>query len=174
MNAGRARAAWGLALAFAVGAASAARAADCHLSIEANDMIQFNARTMQVDAACTQIELTLQHVGKQSAHVLGHDWVLARSSDVSALANAGVAAGFDKGYLPVDDRRVIAATRIVGGGETTTITFSADKLVAGADYTFFCSYPGHSSMMRGRFRVTGKENLASNRSEPASQAAPSR
>jgi azurin len=106
--------------------------------------------------------------------VLGHDWVLARSADVAALANAGIAAGFDKGYLPAGDKRVLAATRIVGGGEATTISFSTANLVAGGDYAFFCSYPGHTSMMRGRFQLTGKESLVSNRSGAASQAAPSR
>jgi azurin len=94
--------------------------------------------------------------------VLGHDWVLARSADVAALANAGIAAGFDKGYLPPGDKRILAATRIVGGGEATTITFSTANLVPGGDYSFFCSYPGHTSMMRGRFQLAAKESLASN------------
>ena len=81
---------WVLALAFCSGAA---HAANCELTIDANDMIQFNSRALQVDPACSAVQLTLRHVGKQEAHVLGHDWVLARSSDVSALANAGMAAG---------------------------------------------------------------------------------
>jgi azurin len=170
---GRARATWQLALLLATGAAGAAHAANCQLKIEANDLIQFNARALQVDAACAEVQLTLQHVGKQDAHVLGHDWVLARSADVSALANAGIAAGFDKGYLPPGDKRVIAATKIVGGGEATTISFSTAGLVAGGDYSFFCSYPGHMSMMRGRFQLTPKDSLASNRNA-TTLAAPAR
>ena len=171
MSAARARAAWQLALALAASAAGAAHAGNCQLIVEANDMIQFNARALQVDASCAEVQLTLHHVGKMEAHVLGHDWVLARTADVGALASAGIAAGFDKGYLPAGDKRVIASTRIVGGGEVTTITFSTSNLVAGGDYSFFCSYPGHTSMMRGRFQVTGKESLATNRANPA---APSR
>ena len=151
-----------LSLILLVGAAGAARADNCHLTIEANDMIQFNSRAMQVDASCTEVQLTLHHVGKQQAHVLGHDWVLARTADVTALANAGIAAGFDKGYLPAGDKRIIAATKIVGGGEATTITFTTANLVAGGDYSFFCSYPGHTSLMKGRFQIAGKESLASN------------
>ena len=162
-----------LLLVFAAGAGSAARAGDCQVTIEANDLIQYNARALHVDAGCSQVELTLRHVGKQQAHELGHNWVLARSADVAALANAGIAAGFDNGYLPAGDKRVIAATKIVGGGESTTITFSMSKLVAGGNYTFFCSYPGHSPMMRGRFQVL-LENLASNHADGAEQAAPSR
>ena len=168
------RGVWQLGLLLAAGSMGTAHAANCQLTIEANDMIQFNARALQVDASCAEVQLTLHHVGKQEAHVLGHDWVLARSSDVGAIASAGIAAGFDKGYLAPGDKRVIAATKIVGGGEATTITFSTANLVAGGDYSFFCSYPGHTSMMRGRFQVTGKENLATNRANPASPSAPSR
>jgi len=127
-------------------------------------MIQFNARALQVDASCSEVQLTLHHVGKMEAHVLGHDWVLARSADVAAIANAGIAAGFDKGYLPQGDKRILASTRIVGGGEATTITFSTANLLPGGDYSFFCSYPGHTSMMRGRFQLSGKESLAANHS----------
>jgi azurin len=153
---------WYLGLLLAT-AGTAAHAGNCQLSIEANDLIQYNARALQVDASCAEVEVTLHHVGKQDAHVLGHDWVLARSADVAALANAGMAAGFDKGYLPPGDKRVIAATKIVGGGETATVRFSTSNLVAGGNYTFFCSYPGHTPLMRGRFQVAGKESLASNR-----------
>jgi azurin len=149
------------------------RADECQLTILANDMIQCNARTLHVDAGCKQVELTLRHVGKQDAHVLGHDWVLARTADVAALANSGIAAGFDNGYLLAGDKPVIAATKIVGGGESTTITFSTSLLVAGEDYSFFCSYPGHSPMMRGRFQVTGSVDFAANRPAGTVPAAPS-
>ena len=174
MNAGRVRAAWQLALLLAAGTAGAARAGDCQLTIEANDMIQFNVRALRVDASCVTIELTLHHVGKQQAHELGHNWVLARTADVRALASAGIAAGFDRDYLPAGDKRIIAATRVVGGGESTTITFGMTMLAAGGDYSFFCSYPGHTSMMRGRFQVVAPESLAANRADTADQPAPSR
>lgn len=149
-----------LALACAAGAAQRAHADNCEITVLANDMIQYNTRALKVDANCPKIELTLRHVGKQDAHVLGHDWVLARTSDVAALANAGMSAGFDKGYLPSEDPRVLAATKIIGGGESTTITISMSKLAPGGDYTFFCSYPGHSPMMRGRFQVSGSAAVA--------------
>jgi azurin len=145
-----------------VGAAGVAHADECQLTILANDMIQYSVRSLQVNASCKQVELTLRHVGKQEAHVLGHDWVLARTADVASLTAHGIAAGFDHGYLPVGDKRVIAATKIVGGGESTTITFSMSMLEPGGDYSFFCSYPGHTPMMRGRFQVVGVTNVASN------------
>lgn len=89
---------------------------------------------------------------------------------MAALVNRGMAAGFDSGYLPAGDKRIIAATKIVGGGESTTITFSTSALERCGDYSFFCSYPGHSAMMRGRFQVTGTPDLASNRATGAAPA----
>src|SRR5260221_13259162 len=126
-------------------------------------MMQYTSRALLVDPTCSAVELTLKHVGKQEAHVLGHDWVLARSSDVSALANAGMAAGFDRGYLPAGDHRVIAATKIVGGGQAATISFSTAGLGTRGDYFLFCFYPGHTSLMRGPFQLRTKERVASSR-----------
>jgi len=153
---------WPLGLAL-LAITGAAQAGNCHLSIEANDLMQFNARALQIDPDCKDIQLTLKHVGKQPAHVLGHDWVLARSSDVAALSNAGIAAGLEHGYVPQGDPRIIASTKVVGGGEETTVTFSAAALVPGVDYSYFCSYPGHASFMRGRLMLADKSKLAVNR-----------
>ena len=162
MSASRFAARWPLGLAL-LAIAAAAQADNCHLSIEANDLMQFNARALQIDPDCKDIQLTLKHVGKQPAHVLGHDWVLARSSDVAALSNAGIAAGRDNGYVPKGDQRIIASTRVVGGGEETTVTFSAAALVPGVDYSYFCSYPGHATFMRGRLMLADKTKLATSR-----------
>ncbi|WP_198675019.1 plastocyanin/azurin family copper-binding protein [Aliidiomarina taiwanensis] len=59
----------------------------------------------------------------------------------------------DNDYLPEDQSKVIAATKIIGGGESTTITFSTSGLEKGGDYTFFCSFPGHWAIMQGKFIV---------------------
>jgi azurin len=77
--------------------------------------------------------------------------VLAKDSDKSAIVNAGLAAGLTHGFLPENDKRIIAATKVVGGGESNTVKFSTAALVQGARYVFFCTAPGHSSVMHGRF-----------------------
>jgi len=99
------------------------------------------------------VEVTLKHSGKMSARAMGHDWVLAKDSDVSAIVNAGLAAGPAHGYLPEHDKRIIAATPIVGGGESATVKFATSLLQAGSRYVFFCTSPGHATVMRGRFLV---------------------
>src|SRR5215469_3230898 len=138
-------------------AGGVAYADPCKITIESNDMMRFNAHEIAVPAQCSEIELTLKHTGQLSAKAMGHDWVLAKDSDMSALVNAALAVGAAHSYLPESDRRIIAATKIVGGGESTTVKFSTSALVRGNHYAFFCTSPGHASLMRGKFllgRVT--------------------
>jgi azurin len=129
-----------------------AHAEPCKMTIESNDAMQYNMREMVVPSSCTEVEVSLRHSGQLAAKVMGHDWVLTRESDMSAIVNAGMAAGFKHGYLPENDKRIIAATKVVGGGETTTVTFSTSLLQEGTRYVFFCTSPGHSSVMHGAFR----------------------
>src|SRR5437016_12582448 len=87
----------------------------CKITIDSNDMMQFSAHELTVPGACTDVEVTLRHSGKLPAKVMGHDWVLAKDSDVSAIVNARLAAGTDQGYLAENVNRNTAATQAVGG-----------------------------------------------------------
>ena len=130
--------------------AAAARSAECEVTIEANDMMQFDQSQLKLPAACPQVALTLKHVGSYARGVMGHDWVLTRSEDMAAVIAAGTAAGLRNDFQPADDPRILASTKVIGGGESTTIRFGTENLKAGTAYAFFCTYPGHSSMMQGR------------------------
>jgi azurin len=132
---------------------SPAHAADtlCKLQISANDLMQYDKKDLSVGPGCAQIELTLTDVGKLPASALGHNWVLVKSSDLSAVANAGASAGFSHNYLEPGDPRVIAATKIVGGGQSTSVTFAVSKLQKGGSYMYLCTFPGHNALMRGTF-----------------------
>jgi azurin len=92
---------------------------------------------------------------------MGHYWVLARDSGMSAIINAGLASGLAHGFLPENDKRIIAATRVVGGGESATVKFSTAALVPGAHYAFFfCTSPAHSAVMHGKFLHAGPTHAA--------------
>jgi azurin len=141
-------------------AGGVAYADPCKVTIESNDMMQFSAHEMTVPADCADVEVTLRHAGKLPAAVMGHDWVLAKDSDVSAIVHAGQAAGLTHDYLPQNDARIIAATRVLGGGESTTVKFSTAGLIHGERYSFFCTSPGHATVMRGRFTMGGSTRVA--------------
>lgn len=130
-----------------------ASAKTCELSITGNDQLQYNKSELVVESDCDKVKLTLEHVGKLPKAQMGHNWVLTRSSDYMAVAQAGQKAGLDQGYLPEGDDRILTHTDLIGGGETTSVTFDVADLEAGGDYTFFCSFPGHWAVMKGKLVV---------------------
>jgi azurin len=141
------------AMSLAVGT-HAASAADnvCKLQIAGNDAMQYDKKELDVAADCTQVELTLTHTGKLPAAAMGHNWVLVKTADVTAVANAGMSAGLANNYLTPNDARVIASTKTIGGGQSATVTFPTSKLTKGGDYTFMCTFPGHYVIMKGVFK----------------------
>lgn len=126
---------------------------DCALMIEANDRLQYDRDRLQLPADCAEVTLTLVHTGRLPVEQMGHNWVLARTADFRRLAQAGMRAGPANGYLPPGDERVIAATRLIGGGERAAVRIDVAALEPGGDYTYFCSFPGHYGAMNGRLVV---------------------
>jgi len=129
----------------------AATAEVCKLNISATDQMRFEQQTLEVDGQCTEVEVTLHNSGKLPANIMGHDWVLTKTADVASVANAGMDAGLANNYQQPGDKRIVAATAIIGGGDSTTVRFSTAQLEAGTSYTYFCSAPGHFSIMKGHF-----------------------
>lgn len=127
-----------------------AMANDCEFTIESNDAMQFNHKEMTVSKSCESYKVILKHVGKLPKNVMGHNWALSKTADVAGVIGDGAKAGLDNHYIKPGDERVIAATPMIGGGETTEVTFDVSKLEAGTEYTFFCSFPGHYGLMRGK------------------------
>jgi len=127
--------------------------AACEFDVEAGDTLQFSTDVIEVDGDCESVKISLTHTGKLPAAAMGHNWVLSADSDFQAIANAGMSAGLDQNYLPPGDERIIAATDVIGGGESTSIEFSVNDLDPDGSYTFFCSFPGHWAAMKGEFRL---------------------
>lgn len=123
---------------------------DAALSIDGNDQMQFSTKELKVKAG-QKVTLTLHHSGTMAKTAMGHNWVLLKQgTDVASFAEKAVAAGASKDYIPAESTDIIAHTSLVGGGETTTVEFTAP---AAGSYEFICSFPGHWSMMRGTLVV---------------------
>ena len=129
---------------------SAVMAKTCDVELEANDAMSFNTKELKVDGDCTEAKLTLKHVGKMPVTAMGHNLVVTKTADFKAVAKAGGKLTAADNYVPKDDARVLAHTKLIGGGESDTITIPMDKFEKGGDYTFFCSFPGHWSVMKGK------------------------
>ena len=127
--------------------------AACSFDVEVGDYLKFSTPDMAVEKSCESITVNLKHSGKLPANIMGHNWVLSADADVQALATEGMSAGLVSNYVPPGDARVLAVTSVIGGGESTSVTFSTAGLVSGDAYTFFCSFPGHSYSMCGALTV---------------------
>ena len=85
---------------------------------------------------------------------MGHNWVLSKTADAQNVAQTGWSEGLENNYLQKGDKRIIANTSVVGGGESASVEFNTTELEDGGDYTFFCSFVGHYFAMNGKFNVS--------------------
>ena len=144
----------GVCLLFAVLVSNPVNASECSMVVNSNDAMQFDTTSMTAPSACTKLTVTLNHTGTLPANAMGHNWVLTKASDFQEIANAGMSAGLENNYVPVGDDRVIAASKIIGGGESTEVVVDLSGLSVDEEYTFFCSFPGHWSIMKGSFTLS--------------------
>jgi azurin len=125
----------------------------CKIDIAGTDAMQYDKKEIAIAADCTEVEVTLKHAGKLPAQAMGHNFVVAKTADVAGIASDGIAAGFANDHIKPGDARVIAHTKIVGGGQSATVKFATSAFKKGESYSFFCSFPGHSSIMKGAFKI---------------------
>ncbi len=118
--------------------------------IKGTDAMQFDLKEIKVKAG-QKIKLTLTHSGKLAKAAMGHNFVLLKQGvDVAAFGGKAAAAR-ETEYIPKSEAaNIIAHTKLVGGGESDTIEFTAPKK---GTYTFICSFPGHYALMKGNFIV---------------------
>lgn len=115
--------------------------------INSNDQMRFDTNEIRVKAG-EKIKLTLNHTGKLPKNAMGHNFVLLEpGTDVAKFSQAAMNAKATE-YIPA--KGVLAHTKLIGGGESTTIEFTAPKK---GTYDFICSFPGHYAMMKGKFIV---------------------
>ncbi|MEM6964982.1 MAG: azurin [Bacteroidota bacterium] len=119
------------------------------LEIAGNDAMQFNKKELKAKAG-SKVELTLKHNGSMNAQVMGHNVVILKQGVNAAEFCQKAAAASSNGYIPEGSDEYIVHTKMIGGGEETTVTFNAPEK---GTYDFVCSFPGHFALMQGKFIV---------------------
>jgi len=114
-----------------------------------SDRMKFNLRKITVKAG-QKIKLTLTHTGKLDKRVMGHNVVFLKQGVKTSAFASKAAAARDNDYIPEGSTDMIANTKMLGGGETTTIEFTAP---AAGTYDYICSFPAHYAMMKGSLIV---------------------
>lgn len=121
------------------------------ITITANDSMQFNVKELTANPG-EKLRLTLNNIGKIPKTAMGHNWVLLTPMSYDAFNKLAMScANNTPEFLPKNRATVLAHTKILGGGESDTIEFTAPT--APGTYPFFCSFPGHFSMMKGNLIV---------------------
>lgn len=118
------------------------------ISINAGDDMKFDKTIFTVPAG-QEITLTLNHTGKMSAEMMGHNVVILNAGeDVKEYGNEAMKHK-EENYVPKQlSEKVIAHTELIGGGQSTSIKFTIESA---GEYPFLCSFPGHYPIMKGTF-----------------------
>ncbi len=121
---------------------------EIEIVLNSDDLMRFDKNMLLVQSG-QKITLTLNHTGKMDKSIMGHNFVLLKKDvDVIAFAEKAVLAKNNE-YIPEGDE-VIVYTKLLGGGESDTITFDAPEK---GYYTFLCTFPGHWGLMKGKLVV---------------------
>lgn len=124
------------------------------VGIEGDDLIRYSINRFEVKPG-QMVRLTLHHVGSLPAQAMGHNVVILKAGNVyyefgaDVGENGGSAAN---NFVPEALRdRVIAFTKMIGGGESATVEFQAPE--EPGEYPFLCTFPGHFGQMNGNMVV---------------------
>jgi azurin len=141
---------------------SPAIAQEKKIELTGNDQMQYSTKAIEVTAG-EKVSLTFKHIGQLPKTAMGHNVVILKPVDAAkpetalpAFATKAMQAAKTE-YLPEDEAskaRIVAHTKLLGGGESDTITFTAPT-EPGA-YPYLCTFPGHFAIMQGVLTVKAK------------------
>jgi|SRR5690554_482312 len=123
---------------------------EIHLIAKGETMaeIAFDPTNLEVPAG-SHVKMVFRN--ESSAAGMLHNFVLVVSGSGQDIATAGIQAGPDSEYVPLDDDRVIAYTKVLDMGEEIVFEFEAPT--EKGTYHYICTYPGHYPLMVGRLNV---------------------
>ena len=140
---------FGLTLAVGIDSSAAAGRA---IAITAGDDMKFSVTAIQAKPG-EELTVTLKATGSMPRVAMAHNFVLLKPGvDATAFVNAGASASTTDFIAPANKAQVLAATKLVGNGETVEVTFKAPAKPG--TYTYLCTFPGHFvSGMKGVLTV---------------------
>jgi azurin len=141
-------------VAIAVAGCSKSREAEPKLvKVIGNDEMKFDVTSFEVNPG-QKVTVTLTSIGKLPKEAMAHNWVLLEKGTDAAKLIATGAAHPETDYIPADQAaQVLFKTRMLGPGESDSITFTAPSQPGAYDY--ICTFPGHyAAGMKGVMTVT--------------------
>jgi azurin len=128
------------------GCSQAPSAPPKEVTVQADDKMRYDFTAFDVSPG-QKVVVTFKNIGTTPKFSMGHNFVLLDRSITPAniqstfLDKASMEAAHD--YVPPGDKNVLAHSKLLGPGETETVTFNAPYVPG--DYLYVCSFPGHYS-----------------------------
>jgi azurin len=115
------------------------------VEINADDKMRYDNTAFEAKPG-QKISVTFKNVGTTPKFSMGHNFVMldrtVNTGNVQTfLDKASTEASHD--YVPPNSKDVIAHSKLLGPGETETVTFNAPYIPG--EYLYLCSFPGHYS-----------------------------
>ena len=111
------------------------------IKIGADDAMKFSVQRIEAKPG-ERLQVVLTAQGAMSKSEMAHNWVLLDSgAKVDGFIMAAAMARSTE-YIPASKQaQILAATALVGAGETASIDFQAPD--EPGEYVFVCTFPGH-------------------------------
>jgi azurin len=122
------------------------------VEITVRDEMKYDLTSFEVKPG-QKVQLTVKNIGKLPKESMGHEVaVLAWNTDAAKFVEEGLEHPETDFIAPEQQSKVLAHTKLLGPGESDTITFTAPRIPASYDYV--CTFPGHfASGMKGKMTV---------------------
>ncbi len=122
-----------------------------HIELEGHDNMTFTGGDLFKVKAGEEVTLTLKNVGQLPKESMGHNVVILTPGTDHAEFGGEAFKAKDEDYIPATfASSIVAHTKLLGPGESDTITFTIDTPGV---YTYVCSFPGHWGTMTGTIVV---------------------
>ncbi len=127
------------------GCARAPEAPPKMVTIQADDKMRFDVTAFEAKPG-QKISVTLKNIGTTPKLSMGHNFLMldrtVNTGNVTKFLDAASGeASHD--YVPPGSKEVLAHTKLLGPGESDTVTFNAPYVPG--EYLYLCSFPGHYS-----------------------------
>lgn len=130
-------------------------AAPCSLEVQSgvdstgkSNPMAFNTKSIEIPKTCKEFKITLVNKTPLPKAAFGHNLVISSEKDMQKVIGDGGTAGLASEFLKKGSPYLFA-TKLLGPNEKDTVTVKVASLKAGTKYVFFCTFPGHSAMMKG-------------------------
>ncbi|MDQ3413650.1 MAG: plastocyanin/azurin family copper-binding protein [Verrucomicrobiota bacterium] len=111
------------------------------ITINADDKMKYDLNAFEV-APGQKITVTLKNIGTSPKISMGHNFIVLKAGVNGLTFTEAGSTHASTDYIdPAKTTDVIAHTKLLGPGESDTITFTA-PFVKGT-YEYVCSFPGH-------------------------------